>query len=47
MDIVNNKEIPPQTKINAINSIFNITIKLTEQTDIMDRLSDLEDKFNV
>lgn len=46
MDIVNGKEIPPQTKINAINSIFNITIKLTEQTDIMDRLNDLEDRFN-
>lgn len=47
MDIVNSKEIPPQTKINAINTIFNITLKLTEQTDIMDRLSVLEDKYNV
>ena len=47
MEIVNSKEIPPQTKINAINTIFNITLKLTEQTDIMDRLSVLEDKYNV
>ncbi len=47
MEIVDSKETPPQTKINAINSIVNITMKLTEQTDIMDRLSALEDKYNV
>lgn len=46
MNIVNNKEIQPQIKINAINSVFNITLKLTEQTDILDRLNELEDKIN-
>lgn len=46
MNIVNNKDIQPQIKINAINSVFNITLKLTEQTDILDRLNELEDKIN-
>lgn len=44
MEIVNSKEIPPQTKINAINTIFNITLKLSEQTEILDRLNELENK---
>lgn len=46
MSIINNKEVQPQIKINAINSVFNITLKLTEQTDILDRLNELEDKYN-
>ena len=46
MNIVNSKDIQPQIKINAINSVFNITLKLTEQTDILDRLNELEDKIN-
>jgi len=44
IDIVNQKEIPPQTKINAINSVFNLTLKLSEQTEILDRLNELENK---
>jgi hypothetical protein len=46
MSIINNKETQTQTKINAINSVVNITLKLTEQTDILDRLNELEDKYN-
>ena len=47
MDIIDNKETPPQTKINAINSMFNISLKLTEQTNILDRLEQLEIQQNI
>ena len=47
MKIVDNKEVQPQVKINAINSVFNITLKLTEQTDILDRLEQLEIQQNI
>ena len=47
MDIIENKETPPQIKINAINSVFTHTIKLTEQTDIIDKLDQIESQLNL
>lgn len=46
MKIITNKETQPQIKINAINSVFNNCNKLTEQVDVINRLEDLEDRFN-
>lgn len=45
INIIDSKDTPPQTKINAINCIFNNTFKLTEQTDIITRLNDIENKL--
>ena len=51
--IIKSDDTQPQTKINAINSLFNNSSKLTEQVDIMrklesieQRLSEQEDKVN-
>ena len=45
MDIVKNPNTTPQVKINAINSIFNNCNKLTETSDIITRLADIEEKL--
>ena len=45
MDIIKNPNTSPQVRINAINSIFNNCNKLTETSDIMTRLADIEEKL--
>ena len=40
-DIVNDKDINPQTRLNAAEAIIRNTLKLTERTDVLDRLDDL------
>lgn len=45
MDIINSPNTSPQVKINAINSIFNNCNKLTEQSDILNRLSRIEEQL--
>ena len=42
MDIINEETAPYQVKVNAINSVFNNCNKLTETTDIITRLNDIE-----
>lgn len=45
--IMNDTETPPQTRLNAAESIVRNTLKLTEQTDILDRIKALEDAEGV
>lgn len=45
MRIIKDNSTLPQIKINAINSVFNNSYKLTEQVDISTKLNDLEDKI--
>ena len=45
MDIIKDEKTPSQTKINAINSIFNNCNKLTETNDILTKLADIEEKL--
>lgn len=40
--IIKNKEVAPQIKINAINSVFNNYNKLAEIVDITERLNNIE-----
>ena len=47
VDIIDNKETPPQVKINAINSMFNNVAKLNEQTDVLDKLQAIEQHLNI
>ena len=42
MDIVRDKDISPQVRINAISLIFQNARALTEQTDILKRITELE-----
>lgn len=44
--IVKSDETTPQTKINAINCIFNNCYKLTEQVDIINKINDLEQRLS-
>ena len=45
INIIKSKEIAPQIKINAINSVFNNCYKLTEQVDILSKLEDIEQRL--
>ena len=45
INIITSKDTSPQIKINAINSVFNNCNKLTEQVDILNRLSEVEDRL--
>lgn len=40
--IMNDKETAPQVRINAARAVFDYSIKLTEQTEILKRLESLE-----
>ena len=40
-EIVDDKDINPQTRLNAAEAIIRNTLKLTERTDVLDRLDDL------
>lgn len=42
IEIMQNKENSPQTRLNAANLIFNQCQKLTETVDIIDRIQTLE-----
>lgn len=42
MDIVKDKEISPQIRINAIGMIFQNAKSLTEHTEVLRRLTELE-----
>ena len=46
VQIINDDKTPPQTKVNAINSVFNITFKLTEQVDYNEKLDNLTKMYN-
>lgn len=41
-EIVGNKETNPQTRLNAAEAVIRNTLKLTERTDVLDRLDALE-----
>ena len=45
--IMENKDVPPQTRLNAAESIIRNCLKLTEQADIMDRLESLEERLRI
>ena len=45
MSIIEDKTTPKQTKINAISSMFNNSNKLTEQVDILNKISDIEQRL--
>ena len=44
--IIKSEDTPPQTKINAINSLFNNCNKLTEQVDIINKLENIEQRLS-
>lgn len=44
-NIIKDDATTPQTKINAINSIFANCNKLTEQVDILEKLNQIEQKL--
>lgn len=46
MDIIKDKNTSSQIKINAINSIFTNCNKLTETTDILSKIADIEERLN-
>lgn len=46
MHIIEDAKTPPQVKINAINSVFSNTLKLTEQVDVITSLEDIEQKLS-
>lgn len=41
-EIVSDKETNPQTRLNAAEAVIRNTLKLTERTDVLDRLDALE-----
>lgn len=45
-EIATNEDNPPSVRIQAINTIFNNCLKLTNQVEIMDRLEVLERAYN-
>lgn len=45
MEIIKDKATPVNTKIQAINSVFNNCNKLTETNDIMTKLTELEQRL--
>ena len=40
-EIVNDKDVNPQTRLNAAEAIIRNTLKLTERTDVLNRLDEL------
>lgn len=41
-EIVSDKETNPQTRLNAAEAVIRNTLKLTERTDVLERLEALE-----
>lgn len=46
-DIIQNKKTSPQIKINAISVYFNNCNRLTETTDVIARINDLEERLKM
>lgn len=44
LNIMNDIEVAPQVRLNAARSVFDYCIKLTEQTEILERIEALEMK---
>ena len=44
MDIINDENTPQSVKVQAINSLFSNCNKLVENTDILERIKELEAK---
>lgn len=42
IDIVNNKRVPPQIRVNAVNSVFTNAKAMTESVDFLLRVVELE-----
>jgi len=42
IDIVNNKRVPPQVRVNAVNSVFTNAKAMTESVDFLLRVVELE-----
>ena len=47
INIIKSEDTAPQIKINAINSVFSNCSKLTEQVDILSKLSDIEQRLSI
>jgi predicted DNA-binding protein YlxM (UPF0122 family) len=45
MEIIQDDKTTANTKINAINSVFNNCIKLTEQTEIIDKINKIKEIY--
>lgn len=45
VEIISDETILPNIRISAINCLFNNSIKITEQVDILERLSLIEDNI--
>lgn len=46
MEIIKSPNTTPQIKINAINSIFSNSYKLTETNDILTKIADIEEQLS-
>lgn len=44
--MIKSDDIPQQTKLNAINSVFNNCNKLTEQVDILNEIQTIEQRLS-
>ena len=42
-EICADAEVPPQVRLNAATAIINSSLKMTEQTEILARLTELEE----
>lgn len=47
IDIVNNQRVPPQVRINAVNSVFTNAKAMTESVDFLLRVVELEKRTKV
>ena len=45
-DIRNNAENSPQIRLNATQQLFNVTLRLTEQCELLERVEKLEKRFD-
>ena len=45
-DIMNNAENSPQIRLNATQQLFNVTLRLTEQCELLERVEKLEKRFD-
>ena len=46
IDIINDSQVPASVRVSAINSLFANCNKLTEQTDILVKLADIEQRLD-
>ena len=43
---MNNAENSPQIRLNATQQLFNVTLRLTEQCELLERVEKLEKRFD-